>query len=373
MKAFTNLKRAFAGSVAAIVLMAVPATVFAGYFPANRPTFTCQTPTQCIGADYVTFNSFTNNPVVGDERPFFAGSVNGANVEDRIKVADGTEVTLRAYVHNNADPNRIGQAAALARNVKMKVLVPTAKQAEHNLVSFISASNSNPGTINDTMSLYGDRAFTLDYIEGSASFARKADGTNMVNTKLNDTIIGDGTFLGDMHGCFQYSGYVTLKVKVKMDTPPVTPAYSCDAFNITADVNRSVKVSEFRYSATNGAVYKNATVNWGDNSAEETDTNIIGKTHQYSKDGTYTITATPRFTVDGKEVTAGGPNCVRQVTFKGDNPPVVTPPTSTPPSSTTPTTLVNTGAGSVAGIIAAITAAGALAHRKMLARRLSNQ
>ncbi len=222
-----KLKSAAIGVSAVVLSVAIPATTFASFYPADRQTYTCSTPTTCEGADHVTFNSFTNNPVVGDERPFFAGSLNGANVQDRIKVKNGDVIVLRAYVHNNADPNKIGQAAALAKNVKIKVLVPSAKQKDHNLVAFISAANANPGTVNDTMSLYGDKDFTLEYVAGSAKFDHKADGTNMISEKLNDTIVGsNGTYLGDMHGCFQYSGYVTLKVKVNMDKdtpPPVTP------------------------------------------------------------------------------------------------------------------------------------------------------
>ncbi len=210
--------------VSAIALsVAVPATSFASFYPADRQTYTCTTPTTCEGADHVVFNSFTNNPVVGDERPFFAGSLNGANVQDRIKVKDGDVIVLRAYVHNNADPNKIGKAAAVAKNVKMKVLIPTASQKDQNLVSFISAANANPGTINDTMSLYGDSEFTLGYVAGSAKFDHKADGTTMISEKLNDTIVGNGTYLGDINGCFQYSGYVTLQVKVNMPTTPTPP------------------------------------------------------------------------------------------------------------------------------------------------------
>jgi hypothetical protein len=223
-----NVIKGAIASVLALAILAAPVTTFAGFYPANRQTYTCITPTNCPGADKVTFNSFTNNPVVGDERPFFAGSLNSANVQDRIKVQDGQTIVLRAFVHNNADPNKIGQAAAIARNVKVKVIVPSIKKNDQNLVAFISASNANPGTVNDTMSLYGEKAFTLEYVAGSAQFARKADGVNMTTSKLNDTIIKDGTHLGDMHGCFKYSGYVTLKVKVKMDKPekpdvPETP------------------------------------------------------------------------------------------------------------------------------------------------------
>lgn len=219
-----KIKSLVIGAVAAVTVLSVPASVLAGFYPADRQTYTCTTPTNCTGADHVQFNSFTNNPVVGDERPFFAGSLNGANVQDRIKVKNGDVIVLRAYVHNNADPNLISKQAAIARNVKMKVLIPTAKQKDQNLVSFISASNANPGTINDTMSLYADKAFNLQYVSGSAKFDHRADGVTMISEALGDSIVGSGEYLGDIHGCFVYSGYVTMKVRVVMDeNPPVTP------------------------------------------------------------------------------------------------------------------------------------------------------
>lgn len=224
MNKLKNLTNGIISGVLALSILVLPATTFAGFFPADRQTYTCITPTNCPGADHVQFNSFTNNPVVGDERPFFAGSLNGANVQDRIKVTNGQTVVLRAYVHNNADPNKIGAAAAVARNVKIRMMLPTVKQKDQNLVSFITAANATPGTVNDTMSLYADKDFTIEYVPGSAKFDYKPDGTNMTSAKLNDSIVATGASLGDIHGCFQYSGYVTLSVKVKMEeTPPVTP------------------------------------------------------------------------------------------------------------------------------------------------------
>jgi hypothetical protein len=202
-------------------MVAMPVTVSADFFPKDRQTYTCNTPTDCPGADHVTFNSFVNNPVVGDERPFLAGSLNGAKVADRIKVKDGDVITLRAYVHNNADATKTENT--IARNVKMKVIVPTAKQKDTNLISFISADNATPKTINDTMSLYADSAFNVNYVPGTAAFTHAADGVNQKADKVSDNIVKDGASLGDIQGCFAYSGYVTLKVKVSMPTTPVTP------------------------------------------------------------------------------------------------------------------------------------------------------
>lgn len=219
------------GLVTVATIAAVPANTFAGFFPSDRPTYTCGATrpdgtTPCEGADHVVFNSFTNNPVVGDERPFLAGSMNGGNVQDRVLVKNGDVVTLRIYVHNNADPNKIGAEAAKAKNVRVSVLVPNDTKADHNLTAYIKAANANPGTVTDTMSIAGDKAMSLEYVKGSAKFDHKADGVNRRVDAVDDSIVTqNGASLGDINGCFQYSGYVTVQVKVTMktDTPPVTP------------------------------------------------------------------------------------------------------------------------------------------------------
>lgn len=355
--------------IAGLVIL-TPVAVKAGFFPADRQTYTCTTPTQCDGADHVQFNSFTNNPVVGDERPFFAGSLNGANVEDRIKVKNGDEIVLRAYVHNNADPNKIGVQAAIARNVKMKVLIPTATQADQNLVAFISSTNASPSMINDTMSLYGDKAFKLEYVTGSARFDRKDDGVNMLTSKLNDTIVADGTYLGDMNGCFAYSGYVTLRVKVVMEEAPpvITPEYKCDLLDVAPVAKRGVKITKFDTTAKNGAEFKNAVINWGDGSTELTTNNVVGQTHEYSKDGTYTVRATAYFTVNGQTVSHTSVSCAKNIKFESTTPPVVNPPATT----TTPTAMPETGAGSVVAIFGGVVAASTLAYQ-FVSRRLGRQ
>lgn len=141
---------------------------------------------------------------------------------------------------------------------------------------------------------------------------------------------------------------------------PKTPTYTCDAFHVTTGDNRTVKVDKFTTSQTNGATFKDVVINWGDNTAPLTTNTAVGKTHQYGKDGTYTINAVAHFTVNGEDKTASG-SCSQVVTFTTPG----TPPPSTPP------TLVNTGPGQVAGLFAAVTVAGAFAHRLFLSRRLA--
>jgi hypothetical protein len=221
-------------------------------------------------------------------------------------------------------------------------------------------------------------AQTQAYQKGSTKLLDSAGNVikSSANGTLADTITmgGGGIDLGSLTD--STTEYVEFNTVLGCPTPPPAPVYSCDAFNIVADVNRTVKISAFSTTAKNGASFTNAVVTWGDTSSPLSSANIVGQTHQYAKDDTYTVTATAHFSVNGKDVTAGGPQCVKQVTFSSTKPPTVTPPTTppaTPATPAAPTALVNTGPGSVMGLFAATTAIGAVAHRWMLGRRLSRQ
>jgi uncharacterized repeat protein (TIGR01451 family) len=169
-------------------------------------------------------------------------------------------------------------------------------------------------------------------------------------------------------GMQEYYDTATTKVEKKCETPPSSPKYSCDLLEITKGDNRTVTVSKFTTSQSNGATFKNVVLDWGDQSTALTTTEAVGKNHQYAKDGTYTVTATAHFTVNGKDVSNTTANCAKSVSF-----------TSTPTTPETPATpeapqeLANTGPGQVAGLFAAVAAAGALAHRLFLARRLGRE
>lgn len=190
------------------------------------------------------------------------------------------------------------------------------------------------------------------------------DGNGHAIKTLPDTITS-GVNIGTLVG--STTEFVNFKAKISCPQPQ-PPVYTCNDLELTAGDNRTVKISAFSTTAQNGAVFKNAVVNWGDNSANLTSANLVGQSHQYAADGTYTVAATAHFTVNGQDVTAGGPQCEKQITFKGNTPPTVTPPT---PSQPAPTALVNTGPGSTIAIFAAATAAGTLLYRRILARRLS--
>jgi len=145
---------------------------------------------------------------------------------------------------------------------------------------------------------------------------------------------------------------------------PKTPAVSCDLLDVSQGDNRTVTVNDFKFTAKNGATFKDVVLNWGDGSTPLTTNTAKGQTHSYGADGTYSITAVAHFTVNGKDVSADSASCAKQVTFS-------TPTTPTTPGA--PTQLVNTGAGDVAGIFAAAAIAGAVLYRLFLGRRLSRE
>lgn len=154
----------------------------------------------------------------------------------------------------------------------------------------------------------------------------------------------------------------------KTCTQPSQPTYSCDLFTAAPGDNRTVTVNGFKDTATNGATFNNVVIAWGDQTTPLTTNNPVGQTHQYSAYGSYTLTATAHFTVNGKDVTATN-SCTQTVSFTAPN----TPTTPTTPITPTSTTLPNTGAGNVIGLFLGATIVSTVGYRLFLARRLARQ
>jgi hypothetical protein len=218
-----------------------------------------------------------------------------------------------------------------------------------------------------TASVNLSSAQSLSYVSGSTQLL---DNNGDLIKALPDGVTQSGVNIGSLNG--STIEYVNFEVKVSCPTPP-TPTYACTVLGLTAEENRTVKISNFATSQTN-ATYTGVVINWGDNSSTPlTNGSPIGQTHQYSVNNTYTVTATAYFGVNGQTETASGPSCTQVVTFSSTTPPTVTPPAPTPATPTAPTALVNTGPGDVIGLFAATTLGGTVLYRRLLARRLSRQ
>ncbi|HYG83499.1 MAG TPA: hypothetical protein VD907_01330 [Verrucomicrobiae bacterium] len=216
---FRNIpKRVAAVSLIAVAAI-VPAAIFA-WGPIDRATFTVEKP-----AHYITFNSITNNPTYGDERNFVtikdASNTGLGGWEDEITVQPGKEYLVRMYVHNNAAEN----LKLVAENTRVMANVPTNTGKQIQIDGFVTANNAEPKKIWDQAILRSASDFNLAYVAGSAKFYNNVFGQTGAN--LSDGIVTSAGALvgydkldGKVPGCFEYSGYVTFKVKVQGSQTP---------------------------------------------------------------------------------------------------------------------------------------------------------
>lgn len=222
-------KRTYAVAAIAAAAVVIPATLFA-WGPATRVTFTMAHP-----ADYVTFNSITDNQTFGDERNFVQvrNATDNTQFGENTTLTPGKEYEVRAYYHNNASTSLNDAAhnyAGIATGAFMRTEIPAtvAGGAQARVTSFVGATNAKhlDAAGNNLGNQVWDEAFgtnstnstiALNYIAGSA----RIQSNGAVNGKtVSDTLfttgapIGYSALDGKLPGCLQYSGYVTYRFKV---------------------------------------------------------------------------------------------------------------------------------------------------------------
>jgi len=229
------------GLMAGLVLgVGLAATAMVRATPTWGPARTLYTWDQPV--DHIQFNSFTNNPNYGDERFLLKGgeaSASTTSYTDSAQVSDGEEMVLRVYFHNNAESH----LNLHAQNTKVKIQLPTQESASMFATGTISADNASPTSVFSTMHFTSDSPFTMEYMKGSTHvhtgyFDTDVQNDDVVNGGL---LVGSKSLNGDVPGCYQFSGYVTIHVKIhKKVTPPV---YSCNLLNVSIGDNRKVNGS----------------------------------------------------------------------------------------------------------------------------------
>ena len=180
----------------------------------GRPSYTLEQINNGDLGDKITFNSISNGKI-GDEKNFVGAKVAGASVDtwnaNEIKVKDGETYTIRLFVHNNSPRGM----QAIAKNVKATFSIPTNVAKSQTIVGYLDSSNATPNRVWDEVTLTADENIYLEYVDGSASF-----NNNKGDFKLPNELITSGATLGytsmngEIPGCFEYSGVVTMNVKV---------------------------------------------------------------------------------------------------------------------------------------------------------------
>ena len=204
-------------SAAAVMLAATltPVIVNAwGDSDNGRPSYTLAQINNGDLGDTITFNSISNGKI-GDEKNFVGAKVAGATVDtwnaNTINVKDGETYTIRLFVHNNSPKGM----DAIAKNVKATFSIPTTVAKSQTIIGYIDSSNAKPGRYWDEVTLNASENIYLEYVDGSAKF-----NNNKGTFKLPNEVITSGATLGytsmngEIPGCYEYSGVVTIDVKV---------------------------------------------------------------------------------------------------------------------------------------------------------------
>ena len=183
----------------------------------GRREYTIEDINNGVLGDIITFNSISNS-VIGHEFNFVGArklsekGVWNANVKD---VEDGEVYVIRLYVHNNSPKGY----DAIAKDVKTTFYIPQTASKEQTIFGYIDSSNAVPNQYRDSVTLKSDKYFYLEYINGSALLENNSIGKNGGLTLSDDItkagiLIGFNALDGLIPGCYEYSCYITIEVKV---------------------------------------------------------------------------------------------------------------------------------------------------------------
>jgi hypothetical protein len=369
------IKRALAGAILAGVSVAIMgnAAVSAAQIDYNNPN------NQAI--THARFNAYTNVPAVGNEADFVklrrssgdpTVSANASPFSDPLNdpCVVGQKFDVRTYVHNSANTeyNNNGNGTAVAKNVNVAMQAQLGV-TKKNFTFSSTISASNAASVTDAATLNCGSDVQLKLVPTSVKVYSKNTGWNGAadsavngNLAIGSRTVGNGV----VWGCWDDRVIVIYVVEVVK--APESPLYTCDLLTVTKISDRRYKF-DVKYTARNGATFKEVRFDYGDGTPVTTESE-----HTFDKDGAYNVVATAVFTVNGQERTATGEACAKQVTVTPENCPIPGKenlPVDSDECVETPTVLPETGAAGLAGIFAAVSAAGAGAHQFVIRRRRS--
>ena len=228
MKNFSKIMLGTAVAVATTGAVAPVANVSAwGDTEGGRQGYTLEEINNGVLGDKIVFNSITDATTtgedgkvysLGDERNFVRARLSGSSdfwSTDEITVEDGKEYVISLYVHNN-NPKGMD---AVAENVTVQISVPHDNANAIEINGFIDSSNATPGEYWDNVILKSadGSEFHLEYVDGSAFWESNGASNGALSDNIVRTIegvkVGYDALDGKIPGCYQYSGYATIRVK----------------------------------------------------------------------------------------------------------------------------------------------------------------
>lgn len=185
----------------------------------ERETYTNDAP-----ANHATFNSITNNELVGDERDFvrIEEKNSGRPYSSDITIEADRQYEVYIYYRNDASEIYNDEAhgyAGVAYNTKLSSNFPTELEAgeKGGISAVIRADNSNPESVWDAAHITAAESVTLHYVEGSAKIYNswEASGSTLPISMFSEegTFLGLNELNGVMLGGEDYSGCVVYTIQ----------------------------------------------------------------------------------------------------------------------------------------------------------------
>ena len=230
---------AILGLVVAIVIpMAVQA-----WGPGKRQLFTMQNP-----ADYITFNSITDNPRVGAEPNFLKVSRgNNEGYSDSMTMEDGKTYYIYMYVHNNAK----ARLNLVSTNTRAHIDLPTGAnqwKTWYEINGYLWADNAKPNEIWDNILLRSNKEFHIEVLSAKYynNVRTEATGGFDLGRELytsqgrgTGALLGYQQMDGRIPGCLEYSGYVLVKFRPVFKTTPPPPPVKQPGYDIEKTVDKT--------------------------------------------------------------------------------------------------------------------------------------
>lgn len=208
----------------------------------GRPSYTTDEVNNGALDEAITFNSISDNPVLGGDEKNFVGArrvdsdsaVWNANT---IAAEDGEKYYIRMYVHND-NPGGID---AVAKDTSVRFDIAEGIGTEAEVQGVITSSNTSPSEYYDSVRFTSGTAFHLEYVPGSAFIENNgiaANGGMGLSDEIVETetgvLIGYDVLDGNLPGGYPYVAYVGIEVKVVYDYSytvdmQVRPAGEADA------------------------------------------------------------------------------------------------------------------------------------------------
>jgi len=239
-----NFKRRLtvAGLTAVAIAALVPFASSSAWGPTDRATFTMEHP-----ADYVTFNSITNNNAIGDERNFVRiREKDTGKFLDSVVVEPGKKYTVQIFYHNNAKSSLNATGVGIANSVRVSSGLTKWSVNSANPVTVSGVINSvtaKPTSYWDEATITTTSAadVVLKYVDGSAKIynAGKVNGTVLSKDLFTDegVYIGINVLDGRIPGCTEYSGRIEYDIRADQVGSQISKLVSKDGTNFYETVD----------------------------------------------------------------------------------------------------------------------------------------